>query len=67
MMKLSTNSALDYEYMDMLKHLFENTETQVVSILIFQSVVYHIARYECSSALDPSDHSQLCMHHTQQN
>ena len=30
MMKLSTNSALDYEYMDMLKHTFENRETQVV-------------------------------------
>ncbi|CAB3976712.1 Hypothetical predicted protein [Paramuricea clavata] len=29
MMKLSTNSALDYEYMDMLKHLYENTETQL--------------------------------------
>ena len=30
MMKLSTNSALDYEYMDMLKHIFENAETEVL-------------------------------------
>jgi hypothetical protein len=29
MMKLSTNSALDYEYMDMLKHIYENADTQV--------------------------------------
>ena len=29
MMKLSTNSGLDFEYMDMLRHIFENVETEV--------------------------------------
>ncbi|XP_028402357.1 ectopic P granules protein 5 homolog [Dendronephthya gigantea] len=29
MMKLSTNSALDFEYMDMLRHIFENVETEL--------------------------------------
>ena len=30
MMKLSTNSALDYEYLEMLEHIYKNTETQVI-------------------------------------